>query len=227
MIDETAVRVDWTKHVVIKGATEFPFDPREYWILAPSIVNWKEGDGWISPLEFGYMLHNAKIGQGILPPLATLTEHFTPRSLKQGDALAAEELIEERRVASHPEKPSRLNSYFLNTHREVAERRAETWGWQQRKLVRCHLLTTTGSLHVARVSNFEELARDPVLTHLADHYWEQSPGPITDQNKHDVEILADCGLYFPDWSGFELLDNPSIIAAQKKYKTKWSRLGRT
>jgi len=141
----SVVQVDWDRKVVVRDGTDFPFDPREYWILAPAATTWDEECGVVRPLDFGFMLHNARTGKGILPPLATLTQHFTSRSLKGGNARLAEELIEKRRAAKFPGKPSRLDSYFLNTHREVAERRAASWNWQNRKLVRCHLLTTTES----------------------------------------------------------------------------------
>jgi hypothetical protein len=220
------VQVDWDRKVVVRDGTDFPFDPREYWILAPAATTWDEECGMVHPLDFGFMLHNARIGKGILPPLATLTDHFTSRSLKVDDALLAEELIEKRRVAEFPEKPSRLDSYFLNTHREVAERRAASWSWQNRKLVRCHLLTTTGTLHCGLVSNYEAVKANPTSEELADLYWEQSPAIVTEDNKHDVELLADCGLYFPDWADFDLLDTPSLVAAQSKYRGIWRQLGR-
>lgn len=219
----STVKIDWNRNVVTQGETEFPFDPREYWIIAPSVSSWQPGDGVIGPLGFAYMLHNARVGEGFLPPLATLTEHFTPRSLKKGRALVAENLIEERRIAIYPEMPSRLTSYFLNTHRDTAEKRMKDWGWQDRMLVRCHILTTTGCLHAAFVSNFEELARNNSLTEFADRYWTETPSLITDKNKNNIEILADCALYFPDWVDFDLLDTKGLLAAQEEFHALWTQ----
>ncbi len=113
--------------------------------------------------------------------------------------------------------PSRVNSYFLNTHRDVAERRAVLWNCEDRALVRCHILTTTGNLHCGLVSNYEAVVKDPKSQELADAYWQDSPAIVTEDNRHDVELLADCGLYFPDWASF---------VAQKAYQDLWGRLGR-
>jgi hypothetical protein len=226
MEDTSTVVIDWSRGIIIRDGTEFPFDTTEFWILAPSTSTWDVDDGEILPLEFGFMLHNARIGRGVLPPLATLTAHFTSRSLKSGSPLEAEQLIEKRRREVFPEKPSRLNSYFLNTHRDVAEKRAAMWGWRDRALVRCHLMTTTGSLHCGRVSNYEAVVKNPTSEALADRYWQDSPSIVTEDMRDDVELVADCGLYFPDWTTFDLLDADALVAAQNIYKARWERLGR-
>ena len=59
--------------------------------------------------------------------MARLKEHFTPKTLKTGNSGQAEQILEQIRRQEYPDKPSRLNSYFLNTHREVAEKRAIGW----------------------------------------------------------------------------------------------------
>ncbi len=221
------VEVDWSAGIVVREGVRFPMDHHEYWIAVPSRSDWQVGDGPVGPLDFGFMLHNARIGEGVLPPLAKLSEHFESRSLKGEGALQAEQLLEARRKANYPDKPSRVSSYYLNSHRDVAEDRVAAWAWQDRRIVRCHLLTTTGTLHGALVSNFEALVADPTSEPLADRYWSEVVNEITEANRHDVEILADCGLYFPDWESFELIDRQSLIDAQAVYGSSWKQLGRT
>ena len=227
MSDEPIVRVDWEKHLVLRDGTEFPFHPHEYWTLAPSRSTWEAGDGRVGPLDFAFMLHNARMGMGVMPPLQVLAAHFEARTLKSGNPAVAERLIEARRLAMFPEKPSRLRSYFLNTHRDVAEKRADLWDWTDRTLVRCHLLTTTGSLHNGLVSRFEAVVGDPTSRDLADRYWQEEVRIVSADNKHDVEVLADCGLYFPDWETFDGLDADGLMEAQRTYGTVWRSLGRS
>lgn len=179
--------------------------PHEFWYLAPCKYepvdrfdnNWK---------EFAFVLHNAFVGQGIVPAQSDLLEGISLHvPNKTRAAREAERVFEEIRSAHYPEKPSRLRCHFLSLTREHALRRQKDWPeFENRKLTRCFLIPSSGYYHYADVSVFERCAQGQLTEELAHQYWE-----VFEEGKFplaNLEILADSSLYFPDWRQFQPLD---------------------
>jgi hypothetical protein len=199
-----AVSVDFNSLILVDSdGKEHSISPREYWYLAPARTTWTAADGAISPLSFATTLHNAKIGHGICPALTDLLEGLSLRSLKRAAPLRAEQLFETVRSQHYPHRPTRLRSHFLSFDKATAERRAIEWGWQSRRMVRCHLILSSGVYHCADLRHYEQCALGLHDETLAHDYWK---GPPSDLPVDTLEIIADSALYFPDWDTFDEID---------------------
>jgi hypothetical protein len=185
--------------------------PHEYWYLAPSRTNYKQGER-VSPLDFAFVLHNASIGQGKVISPENILDGIEPQPTKRGVAAEAELLLEKVRKDKYPHLPSRLRSYFLNNDRAQAELRAIDMFRGNRTLVRCYIING-GRYHYADVSIYEQLEGRPDDIDLANKYW-QTFKPSTPEEFSRLEVLADSSLYFPDWQTFPRLDF--------KVLTKWN-----
>jgi len=200
------VKVDWKSLILYdKEGNEHQIFEHEFWYLAPTKITWNEKERSINPLDFAMVLHNAKNGHGIVVGMDQLLEGIEPKSLKSGSAKVAENLLEEIRKDKYPEKPSRLRCHYLNYDKKIAEKRAISWNWKNRKIVRCYLILSSGRYHYADVSVFEKLVLDQNNISLAEKYWETFL-PIATEDFYNLEILADCCLYFPDWQTFPSID---------------------
>ncbi|MDZ4290994.1 MAG: hypothetical protein U1C47_03625 [Hydrogenophaga sp.] len=186
--------------------------PHEYWYLAPSKTKQAPGE-LVRPLDFAFILNNAKLGKGVMSALDDLLAGITPSTMKGGSSRQAELLLEEVRREKFPDKPSRLRSYFLNYSREVAEARIATMFRGNRQLVRCHVILNSAKFHHADVKIFEDLTGRPDDQALAEQYWIEFK-PNTSAEFHRLEVIADSMLYFPDWESFPVLDKYELAKCQ-------------
>lgn len=194
------------KNVIITSINGVPLElyPHEYWYLAPCRTTYEPGDVF-RPLNFAFVLHNARLGNGVVIALDDLLSGITHATLKGGTSKEAELLLEKIRGERFPEKPSRLRSYFLNYSKHVAERRENTMFRGNRKLVRCQVVLNSAKFHHADVDIYERLTGRPDDVNLAAKYWEEFK-PVTQAEFDRLEVIADSMLYFPDWKNFPLLD---------------------
>lgn len=186
--------------------------PHEYWYLAPSRTDFEPGDS-VRPLDWASVLHNARIGQGVVMALDDLLAGIEPATLKGGAAKEAELLLEKIRRERFPEKPSRLRSFFLNYSKHVAELREKTMFRGHRRLVRCHVVLNSAKFHHADVEIYDKLTGCPDDENLAASYWEEFR-PVTEAEFERLEVIADSMLYFPDWKDFPLLKFSAIVEWQ-------------
>lgn len=194
------------KNVIITSINGIPLElhPHEYWYLAPCRTTYEPGDV-VRLLDFAFVLHNARLGNGVVIALDDLLSGITHATLKGGTSKEAELLLEKIRGERFPEKPSRLRSYFLNYSKHVAERRENTMFRGNRKLVRCQVVLNSAKFHHADVDIYERLTGRPDDVNLAAKYWEEFK-PVTQAEFDRLEVIADSMLYFPDWKNFPLLD---------------------
>lgn len=181
----------------------------EYWVLCPARTNYVPTDGNVGLLDFGLILHNAKISHGLVLAQEDLLAEINPRSIKSGAALQAETLLEEIRTDKYLHLPSRLRCHYLNHDKSTAENRAINWGWHTRSLERCYIIRSGGTFHHANVALYEQLVKDPGNKVLAEQYW-QTFTPSTAEDQSRLEILANSCLYFPDWQSFHEVDTASL-----------------
>lgn len=193
--------------------TPLELHPHEYWYLAPCRTTFECGE-IVRPLDFTFVLHNAKLAQGVAIALDDLLLGIASTPLRSGPTKDAELLLEKVRVEHFPDKPSRLRSYFLNQNRHVAELRQNTMFRGSRKLVRCQVVLNSGKFHHGDVDIFERLTGRPDDINLAMSYWLNF-NPATEAEIERLEVIADSALYFPDWKDFPLLAPDVLIAWQE------------
>jgi hypothetical protein len=187
--------------------------PHEFWYIAPAKMTYSSNDGFVRPLEFGFTLHNAVNGEGLVIGLDELLVGIEPSTSKGGVAGEAEDLLERVRKDQYPNRPSRLRSYYLNYRKDVAEFRLNMFRGE-RMLVRCYLVLNGGRYHYADISLYEQLEGRPDDLVLAQKYWETSFNPESEDEHFRLEVLADSALFFPDWDTFPTLSEEALI--------KWS-----
>lgn len=127
---------------------------------------------------------------------------------KIGAPRDAELLFEDVRCSNYQHRPSRLSCHFLSPTDTVAQQRAVQWRWQDRRLVECYLVRSSGRYHYADVGYFEQCARGKRDEKLAHAYWSDNAERVPDDR---LEILADSALYFPDWRSFPSVDADSLV----------------
>lgn len=184
--------------------------PHEYWYLAPCRTEFKPGEN-LKALDWAFVLHNARIGKGVVCALDDLLSGITPSTMKGGAGKEAELLLEKIRIERFPEKPSRLRSYFLNYSRHVAELRANSMFRGNRQLVRCHVVLNSAKFHHGDVEIFDKLTGRPDDKDLATSYWDEFK-PVTDAEFDRLEVIADSMLFFPDWAEFPILNPDTLVA---------------
>ena len=182
--------------------------PHEYWYAAPSRTAYRRGER-VRPLEFAFALNNAALGEGLLISPIVLMNGFEPGTEKGGAAAEAEALLETLRCEKHPNRPSRLCSYFLNYDRATAEFRAQDSLRRNRALTPCFLVGG-GRAHFADAGIYERLEGRPDDASLAEAYW-QTFTPRTPDEALRLEILTNTALYFPEWATFPILESEVLV----------------
>jgi hypothetical protein len=184
--------------------------PHVFWYLAPARTDYRASDRNVGPLDFALLLHNAVMGQGVVPSMDVLlsgTSQDTPRT---GTAREAELTLERVRAAEFAALPSRMRCHFLSYCEQVARRRQDTmFRSPPRRLVRCQLLGA-GRAHFADVDLYERLQGQPADEALALRYWEGFT-PSTVEEFERLEVLTSTALYFPDWATFPTVDTASLV----------------
>lgn len=196
--------------ITSSNGTQLEIYPHEYWYLAPCRTELAPGEN-IRPLDWAIVLHNARIGKGVVIALDDLLSGLAPSTLKGGVGKESELLLEKIRIERFPEKPSRLRSYFLNYSKHVAEHREKTMFRGNRKLVRCHVILNRAKFHHGDVGIFEKLTGRPDDENLAASYWEEFK-PVTEAEFDRLEVIADSMLFFPDWKEFPVLNQDTLVA---------------
>jgi hypothetical protein len=187
--------------------------PHVFWYLAPDRTQYQVGEAGVRPLDFALMLHNAALGQGVVPSMEVLLAGITPDTLRTGAAREAELTLERIRATEFPSRPSRFRCHFLSYCEEVAVRRQQTmFRTPARRLARCQLLGA-GQVHFADVELCERLQGQPDDEGLARRYWAQF-APTSMAEFERLEVLTSTALYFPDWASFPTLDVASLVAWQ-------------
>ena len=207
------VSVNLDRNLLIdKDGRKHELSANDFWYIAPqggfdSLLRGLPQKKMIS--EIGLTLHNAKIGEGMVLAMDDLLRSIKPapfRTSKQ--AQKVEETFESIRLAYYPHKPSRLRCYFLSLSEDSAKKRQKECGWSNRKIVKCRLILSSGRFHYANIREYEEPAKNEYIGSKdieahAHRYWNKCSESNLEVN--NIEVLADCALYFPDWSTFSLL----------------------
>lgn len=196
--------------ITSSNGTQLELFLHEYWYLAPCRTEFEPGEN-VRPLDWAMVLHNARIGKGVVTALDDLLSGITPSTLKSGAGKEAELLLEKIRIERFPEKPSRLRSYFLNYSRHVAEQREKIMFRGNRKLVRCHVVLNSAKFHHGDVEIFDKLTGRPDDENLAASYWDNFE-PVTNAEFDRLEVIADSMLFFPDWEDFPVLNPDTLVA---------------
>ena len=126
--------------------------PHEFWYLAPAETNFQLHNATVPPLDYAILLHNARLGEGVVPPMRKLLEGLPRTTNKRGVAAQAEQLLEDIRNIHFPDLPSRLRCHFLNFDRVVAECRSNSMFRRKRILTPCYTILTDSSFHFADVA---------------------------------------------------------------------------
>jgi len=196
--------------------------PQEFWYLAPNVV---DPDHNSRPLDLAMTLHNARQGAGLCIAMETLLKDLPPSSAKSGRAKEAEDLFEDIRQSYYPERPSRLRCFFLSLDEATAREREQSWSWGVRRLVRCHLVLSSGRYHYADVREYEQAARHGPTVDHAHAYWGNYDE--TRVPKGVTEVLADSDLYFPDWATFPTLDRKKLAIWEEDRARRQKAPGRS
>jgi hypothetical protein len=210
-----AMAITWTQvdsAIVNNEGVVLPLYPHEFWYLAPCRTTYSLSDGPVSPLEFGLLLHNAIIGEGLVVSMEVLLQGLPPATEKKGAGQLAELLLESVRAAEFPTLPSRMSCHYLNYDKATAEHRRDSMFRKPRLLTRCHI-AGAGKVHWANVQLYESLEGRPDDEQLARQYW-QTFSPTTPEDVQHLEVLANTALYFPDWKSFPKVSNESLIQWQ-------------
>jgi hypothetical protein len=194
------------------GHGVYNLSPEVYWYLSPTRVTHVPGEAKGRPLDFAMVLNNASWHEGVVDSMDVLMAGIEPKTLKGGAAAEAEDLLEKVRQDRFPHLPSRLRCFFLSADKSAAEKRANTMFGGSRQLVRCKLILGGERIHRADADIYERLEGWPNET-LAARYWETFQ-PTTLEESHRLEILAGCGLYFPEWRDFPKIDKNDLMAWQ-------------
>jgi hypothetical protein len=181
------------------------------WYIAPKTTTWRQGDKPFRPVDFGYVLHNARVAQGVITPAVFDLNGERPPTHKSGVAAEAENLLEDVRSKRHPHLPSRLSCFFLNLNRETAQRRANGILRGNNMITPCYVVANTGPIHFADMEVYERLCGSPENAALAEKYWAGDFVVDSPEAEDRLEILAKCILYFPEWETFPLLDTASVL----------------
>jgi hypothetical protein len=210
--------VDWEQlKITTPDGNAHQLFNHQYWYLAPSRISWVPTDRFVSPFQFAMTLHNAKKGEGVVSAMTDLLNGIAEKLPTSSNAKAkAEATLEIVRTQIAADKPSRLRCHFLNYTKDVAEARADEWGWQNRALVPCYLILSSGRYHYADVGIFEKLYEDPENRAIAESYW-QTFQPNSTEEFSRLEVLADSALYFPDWENFPEVSTEALIAWDQEY----------
>ena len=182
--------------------------PHEFWYLAPAETNFQLHNATVPPLDYAILLHTARLGEGVVPPMRKLLEGLPRTTNKRGVAAQAEQLLEDIRNIHFPDLPSRLRCHFLNFDRVVAECRSNSMFRRKRILTPCYTILTDSSFHFADVEIYERLEGSPDDAALAKTYWGTFI-PANSTQASSLEVLADCALYFPEWRSFPNLEEVS------------------
>lgn len=176
------------------------------WVPISNTTNMEvaDNDHSVHPIELGLLLHNACIGEGIVGGMDELLKGIEIKPNKKNlYAYKAEAIFEKIREESYPDQPSRLRCHFLSLSREIAEERLKKWKLKNRTIVRCYLILSSGRFHYANIKEYEDAARstsDERITKHAHKYFEKFvEGKFPNAQ---IEVLADSGLYFPEWRTF-------------------------
>lgn len=214
----TVTSVDWEQlKITTPDGNAHRLFNHQYWYLAPSRVSWVPTDGFVTPFQFAMTLHNAKKGEGVVSSMTDLLNGISENIPNSGTPKArAEAALEMVRKQIAADKPSRLRCHFLNYTKDVAEARADEWRWQNRTLVPCYLILSSGQYHYADIGIFEELCDTPDDRTLAESYW-QAFQPNTSEEYSRLEILADSALYFPDWESFPEVSTEALVSWDQEY----------
>ena len=193
---------------------QYELHPQEFWYVVPTRTHYSRNDRQkVRPLEFAFVLHSARISCGLVISAAQMKHGMKPKTLKGGVAAEAEDLLESVRRTHFPTFPSRLECYFLNQDREVAEYRMRDTLRGNNTLVRCRIVLNGATLHFADSRVYERLEGSPDNT-VAMAYWRRFD-PKTDEERRNLEILADAQLFFPDWRTFPTLSVESLLEWQQ------------
>lgn len=195
-----------------KGLT-YQVLPHEFWYVVPARTSYSEAEGRVRPTEFAFVMHNARVAQGLLISPSRLTGGARLRPAKRGAGGEAEELLEAIRKEHFPEKPSRFNAYFLNFTEELARQRSKDVLRGNKQVVRCLVVMNGARVHFADMERYERLEGRPDDRNLALTYWDTFT-PESDLESSRLEVVADAALYFPDWESFPTLPFEDLIAWQ-------------
>jgi len=188
-----------------ENGTQYTVLPHEFWYVVPARTAYSADEGKrVRPLEFAFVLHNASIAEGLLISPTSMTGGPKFRPTKGGAAGEAENLLEAIRQEEYHDKPSRFNSYFLNSTRELAEHRARDFLRGDKLIVRCLIIMNGARVHFADIDLYERLEGRPDDRELATRYWTNFIAKTEDEYRRQ-EILAESALYFPDWLTFPKL----------------------
>jgi hypothetical protein len=194
---------------------QYDINPHEFWYVVPARTHYSTFDGTkVRPLEFAFVLHNAKLAKGLLISQTHMAHGIAPTTLKGGAGAAAETLLESVRRAQFPAMPSRLQCYFLNHDRDTAEFRMRDSLRGNRTLVRCHIVLNGARVHFADSRVYEKLEGRPDDHALATSYWQQFD-PKSEDDWKSLEVIADAALYFPDWATFPTIPFETLARWQE------------
>ena len=181
--------------------------PDMYWYAAPSRSKYSIGERNVSWQSFGFCLHNASVGEGLVIALDDLLVGVKPSTVARSLRKIAEETLEKVRREKFPNQPSRYRCFYLNSRRDIAAQRLQMeFSGQERLVTSCYLIRDSGRFHFGDVRIYDTLVGQPEDTSLAAKYWATSYMPAKDSDHKNLEILADSALYFPEWRTFTKID---------------------
>jgi len=192
----------------------YEINSHEFWYVVPARTHYQALDGKkVRPLEFAFVLHNAHLGKGLLPSPTTILEGMEPDTQKGGVGRNTEIFLEDVRTELFQEHPSRLRCYFLNLDKDIATRRMNDILRGNKKLVRCFIVSNNTKIHFADNRIYEQLENNPDDKNLAIRYW-QTFDYQKNNSSHNLEILVDGPLYFPDWETFPTISQDTMMSWQ-------------
>ncbi|HZE59013.1 MAG TPA: DUF2441 domain-containing protein [Burkholderiales bacterium] len=192
--------------------------PFEGWHLAPTRVAYKMGESHVRFTDFAILLHNVRMGEGVICSMRRLLDGTGPLvTHKKGASAEAENLLEELRKKEFPKRPSRLACHFLGLEKEVAEYWLHHMFGGHRLLTRCYIVEDHGPIHLGDAGLYEKLENNPANVDLARRYWAERFEPKTIHERRRAEVLSDNGLYFPDWQDFPVLDEQALRLWQAEH----------
>ena len=110
----------------------------------------------------------------------------------------------------------RVRSFRGLAHQDrgIAEYRMRDTLRGNKTLVRCFIVLNGAKVHYADSRIYEQLEGRPDDMALAVKYWDTFE-PKTEEDRQNLEIVADCALYFPDWETFPTIPFASLVQWQQ------------
>ncbi|HLZ06262.1 MAG TPA: hypothetical protein VKR55_29435 [Bradyrhizobium sp.] len=166
-------------------------------------VRLRPGTYWHLTPPKGLLLHNAKLGKGVIHSISSIAEQpdldkvVSPYSIaKMNDP--KETLWENIREGSFPLLPSRLKSFYCFESHELADRAAREWFGSEARIIIEARLAHNARIHRCDAKLLE--AKQDQWHVNAERYWKgemtQSPFP---------ETIVHGAIYTPAWETFSTL----------------------